>query len=163
MPAGDRVEELARRARAGSFEHRLAGDLMEAADEGARVAAVNDALADIEQALAEGERWPASAARIAAWGTMLIGVVAFLAQVGTSILAIAGIGGASTIASLGAMRWASQAARDRREAIDALVIALLGRPAPGGEREREGEGASSGSARRRIRSSLRRSGPASKR
>lgn len=134
-PTEERVRELAKRAPRGGFEQDLAGALLSAEreGEGARVAAVNEALSDVERALTERQKWPAAAARIAAWGTMLVGVASFLEGARAAIVAIAGIGGASAIACLGASRRAERAARERREAVDALITALLGRPPGFGE------------------------------
>jgi hypothetical protein len=134
-PAEDRVRELAKRAPRGGFEEQLAGALLSAEGEGerARVAAVNEALSEVERALSERQKWPAAAARIAAWGSMLVGVASFLEGARAPIVAIAGIGGASVIACLGASRRAERAARDRREAVDALITALLGRSLTSGE------------------------------
>lgn len=137
-PEGQRVLELSRSAPAWSFEASLATQLSCARTEEARVAAINEALAEVDISLTERARWPSSAVKIVLWGTMLISISAFLSRSvassapGTTtsapILAIVVIGGASAIACLSAGRRADRAARDRREAADALVTALVGRP-----------------------------------
>lgn len=134
LPPHARVEELARRAEAGSFEHRLAQNLLEEARaddkshaEKARIAAVNDALADIDHTLSAGAAWPGVAVRVCARSSLLLAVIAFVVErSASSILPLLLIGGAGSFACIALGRRSQREARERRAAIDALVSVLLG-------------------------------------
>lgn len=127
-PQGERVLELQRRAPTGGFEAELAADLLAAPNGDARVAAVNEAIADVEQSLTRGAVWPGSAARIAAWGSACVAAIHYLADgSGAALIVVGVIGAASVMACVGVGRRASAIARERREAVDALMTALFGR------------------------------------
>jgi hypothetical protein len=130
LPLPSRAEELARRARPESWERSLAQSLLEAPDEKSRVAAANDALADMDNTLSAGASWPGAAVRVCARASLLLAIIAFLTQRSTSgilpILAILAIGGAGTLACISIGRRSVREARERREAIDALIATLLG-------------------------------------
>lgn len=121
-----RAEELARRTPPESWEHRLAQSLFEAQTPNARVAAANDALAEIALTLSAGASWPGTAHRICVRGTLLIGLIVFLAQRSAeNIVPLLAIGGVGGFACLAIGRLARREAKERREAIDALVAALV--------------------------------------
>ncbi len=123
---GDRVAELSRRAPAASWEHRLAEELAEASGDAARVAAVNDALADLDLALEQGAGWPSAALRLSAFGGLLLAAVAYLLGRTDLIVAVIGIAAVGAVASADAGRRAKQLARKKREGIDALIAAVVG-------------------------------------
>jgi hypothetical protein len=127
LPAHDRPRELARRALPNTWEHRLAEDLLQAPTDAARIAAANDALADMELTLAATASWPRAAVRICAFGTMLLAVIAFLLQRSAEpLLVLLAIGAAAAFACAGIDRKAKGAAREKRESIDALITTLMG-------------------------------------
>jgi hypothetical protein len=129
IPLAGRLEELARRAPPGTWEHRLTTDLLDAPTDEARVAAANEALADMDVALASSAGWPRAAVRICARVTLLLAVVAFLVERSNHILLILlAAGGAGVIACAAAGRRARRLAAEQRAAIDGLVAALLGAP-----------------------------------
>jgi len=130
LPLPSRAEELARRARPESWEHQFAQAVLEASGDQARIAAANDALADMDNTLSAGASWPGAAVRVCARASLLLAIIAFLTQRSTSgilpILAILAIGGAGTLACISIGRRSVREARERREAIDALIATLLG-------------------------------------
>lgn len=154
-PQGDRALELQRRAPPGGFEAHLAAELLAAPTGDDRVAAVNEALADVEHSLSEGARWPGAAVRIAAWGTTCIAALDYLAGGGgESIAIVAALGAASVIVCVSVERRATQITRERREAVDDLMTALFGRPPPATRARGEaGQGDPSGGSARVARRS----------
>lgn len=132
MPIRERPAELLKRTAPGSFAHTLAIEIVGSAGEAGIVTAVNEALDTLEWELTEWKKWPAAAARIVAWATVLDASVAFIEhpRADVALVAILAIGGASTVACISAMRRAEASAAERRKAADRLVTALLGRPAP---------------------------------
>jgi hypothetical protein len=125
VPAEVRAAELARRAPPESWEGRLGVELGEAATDAARVAAVNDALADVARELEAGAGWPAAAVRLAAFGGLLLIALGLLAHAGAvAVTLAAGIGAGGAIVAALAGRRAGSLARAEREAVDALVDAL---------------------------------------
>jgi hypothetical protein len=132
LPEGERLPALSRRSRPGSFEHRVASEALAAPGDQARIAIVNDALADVEHTLRVGAAWPGAAIRIALFGATLLGVVAYLkADEIRWALAIVGIGGAAALACVEAKRAARRGAEAQRRAIDALVAVAFGALAEG--------------------------------
>jgi len=131
LPLPSRAEELARRARPESWEHQFAQAVLEASGDQARIAAANDALADMEITLSAGASWPGTAVRVCARIVLFLAVLAFLVQRSTDgILAVLVIGGAGVVACAAIGRRSRLEARERREAVDALVAAVLGPLAP---------------------------------
>jgi Flp pilus assembly protein TadB len=126
LPQEKRAPELLRRSVAGSWEHSLATEIAAAAGDQARIAAVNEAVARIEQRLDEGAGWPLDAVRIAALSTLLLAVVALLIPRREVIVPILAVGLAGALAALAAKRRARREAKAQREAIDALVAAVAG-------------------------------------
>jgi len=131
LPDAERLPALARRAPPASWEQRLAADLLEAPTAAAKIAAVNDALADIDHTFRAGAAWPSGAIRIALFGGMLLGVTAWLAaQHLTGALGIVAASALSAAVSFEAKRSAERRVVAQRRAIDDLVTALVGRLAP---------------------------------
>lgn len=130
LPLPSRAEELARRAQPESWEHGLAQSLLEASsgdddDYKTRVAAANDALAEMDNTLRVGASWPGGAVRVCARSSLLLAVIAFIIErSATAILPLLIIGGAGSFACIIIGRRSQREARERREAIDALVNAL---------------------------------------
>ena len=131
LPFPSRAQELARRARPGTWEHHLAESLLETSSDEARVAAANDALADMDLTLSAGASWPGGAVRVCARSSLLLAVIAFIVQRSAdSILGILIVGGAGSLACIAIGRRSQREARERREAIDALITSVLGPLAP---------------------------------
>ncbi|WP_437955416.1 hypothetical protein WME76_28365 [Sorangium sp. So ce119] len=127
LPVDARLAELARRSPPGSWERRLADELLSAAGPRARVATANDLLVEIEQRLDVAAGWPRAAARLSALVALLLATLSYLAQVGPSVIVfVLGAGAAGAIASAAAGRAGRAAAARKREAIDALVDVVLG-------------------------------------
>lgn len=127
LPDDQRAPELARRAAAGSWEHSLATELVDAAGDQARIAAVNDAVAQLELRLGERAGWPSAALRISALSALLLAVIAQLVHRTDAVLPVLAIGGVGVVAALDAKRRALRGAKAQREAIDALVAAVAGK------------------------------------
>lgn len=131
VPDAERLDELGRRARPQSWEHRLVGDLREAPTAAAKIAAVNDALAEVEHTFRAGAGWPSGGIRIALFGGMLLGVSAWLAARDISYaLGIVAIGAVSAGACFEAKRSAERRVTAQRRAIDDLVAIAVGRLVP---------------------------------
>src|SRR5262249_15632268 len=77
--AGQRIARFVELAPPGGWEAILAKELADAADERTRIAAANDAIADVELGLVASAAWPASALRIALFAGLLLAAVAFIA------------------------------------------------------------------------------------
>lgn len=127
LPDDQRAPELARRAAAGSWEHSLATELVEAAGDQARIAAVNDAVAQLELRLGERAGWPSAALRISVLSALLLAIIAKINHRQDLILAVLVIGGVGVVIALEAKRRALHGAKAQREAIDALVAAVAGK------------------------------------
>lgn len=126
LPEPDRPAELLSRAPEGTWEHRLAAEVLDAAPGAARVAAANDVLLDLDHEIDLGKTWSTSGVRIAIAGTGLLGLAAYLARGG--VIALTGallIGFAGAAASYWSGERGKERASVRREAFDALVTALL--------------------------------------
>jgi hypothetical protein len=127
LPEAERLAALCRQSRPGSFERRVASAVFAAPSDRAKIGAVNDALADVEHTLRVGAGWPSAGIRIALFGAMLLGVVAYLMAYEVRwALAIVGIGGVAALACVEAKRAAERSAEAQRTAIDALVSVALG-------------------------------------
>jgi hypothetical protein len=127
LPEDERIVTLARLAGALRWEGRLAADVLAASDERAKIAAVNDALAEVEHALHVGEAWPAASLRIALFGTTLLGIVAYLgARALLLALAIVGVGASAALACVEAGRALRRHAAAERQAVDALIAVAFG-------------------------------------
>lgn len=126
LPVDERPAELQRRAGEGTWEHRLAGEVLEAPAGPARVAAANDVLFDLDHEIDVGKTWATAATRLAVAGTGLLGLGAYLLHGG--VLALAGsllIGFAGAGVCFFSGERGRERASSRREAFDALVSALL--------------------------------------
>jgi Flp pilus assembly protein TadB len=134
LPGEARLPELARRSPAESWERRLALALMDAADLRAKVAAANDLLAEVEQQLDLGAGWPPAAVRLSALGALLLATLSLLARAGlVTIIVVLSAGTLGALVSAAVGRAGRAAAERQREAIDALLDAVLG-PIDVGER-----------------------------
>jgi hypothetical protein len=127
LPATSRASELERRAIPGSFEHVIATELQHAPDDAAKIAAINDALLDVEHALRQGASWPRAGIRIALAGGLLLGLSAWLAtgNVRAAVIFVA-IGGASALLCVEAGRSAARHTAAQRADIDALIGVVAG-------------------------------------
>lgn len=126
LPVDERPAELHRRAAPETWEHRLASEVLEAPAGGARVAAANEVLLDLDHEIDVGKTWATAAVRLAIAGTGLLGLGAYLLKGG--VIALAGtllIGFAGSAACFMAGERGKDRASVRREAFDALVSALL--------------------------------------
>ena len=134
-----RAGELERRAPAGGFEHTIAAALRDAPDDAAKIAAVNDALLDVEHALRQGAGWPRAGIRIALSSGLLLGLITWLAtgNLHAAVILVA-VGAASALLCVEAGRSAARHAEAQRSDIDALITVLVGALAdqgpPPGER-----------------------------
>ena len=110
----------------GTWEHRLAREVLDAPAGSARIAAANDVLLDLNHEIDLGKSWSTAGVRIAIAGTGLLGLGAYLVRGGP--VALAGallIGFAGALASFWAGERGKERASVRREAFDGLVSALL--------------------------------------
>ena len=142
LPDADRPAALERAAQPGTWEADLARALANATDEAPRIAAVNEAVAELGLRLDERAGWPSAAVRLSAFGTMLLAVVAVIAQRVDLVLPLVGIGGAGVLVCAELARRSRAEAVRRKKAVDALVGAVLPlSPSPGpgtGRRVRSG-------------------------
>lgn len=126
LPVEDRPGELLRIAAAGTWEHRLASEILDAPPGAARVAAANDVLFELDHEIDVGKSWATAGVRIAVAGTGVIGLAAYLLHGGP--IGLAGallIGFVGAVISFTAGERGKERAASRREAFDALVSALL--------------------------------------
>lgn len=126
LPVDERPAELMRRAGEETWERRLAQEVLDVPAGAARVAAANDVLFDLDHEIDVGKTWATSAVRIALAGTCLLGLGAYLLHGGPIALAgalIVGFAGAGVSFFMGER--GKERASTRREAFDALVMALL--------------------------------------
>lgn len=127
LPEVERLTALARLAGPSHWAGRLAVEVLEANDERVKIAAANDALAEVEHALRSGEAWPATSLRITLFGSTLLGIVAYLAMRAPLLaLGILGVGAAAALACSEAGRALRRLAVAERQAVDALVSVALG-------------------------------------
>lgn len=127
LPEIERLTALARLAGPSHWAGRLAAEVLEANDERAKIAAANDALAEVEHALRLGEAWPATSLRITLFGSTLFGIIAYLAlRAPLFALAILGVGAAAALACSEAGRALRRLAVAERQAVDVLVSVALG-------------------------------------
>jgi Flp pilus assembly protein TadB len=141
VPEESREAELERRATPGSFEHLLATELRSAADDAAKIVAVNDALLDVEHTLRQGASWARAGIRISLAGNFLLALCAWLAtETFRAPLILVAVGGASALLCLEAGRSATRHIARQRADIDELITVVIGRLAdqapPQGERRR---------------------------
>jgi hypothetical protein len=170
VPAAERVAEIQRRARPGSWEHGLASELLAAPGEEAKVAALNLALADADHAMTRTARWPLTALRIALLGAGVLGFSAYIedpAQLEWALATVA-VGGVAAVACVEARRSGERALVRQRRGIDALVAVALSLPEgppegprggadPGEGRPRASRGGPAPRGRVRSRGTFRRS------
>lgn len=126
LPLDERAPELLRKAPEGTWESRLAHEVVDAPPGAARVAAANDVLFDLDHEIDVGKTWATSCVRIAIAGTGALGIGAYLVHGGA--IALAGallIGFAGAAVSFWSGERGKERASQRREAFDALVSALL--------------------------------------
>ena len=149
-----RVSELERRAPAGSFEHAIATALRDAPDDAAKIAAVNDALLDVEHTLRQGVGWPRAGIRIALSSGLLLGLTAWLAtgNLRAAVILVA-VGGASALLCVEAGRSAARYTAAQRSDIDALITVLVGNLADQAPPQAERRGVPGRHPSRRRRSS----------
>ncbi len=144
VPQDARLRELAEKAPSQSWERRMAHEALDARGPAATVAAVNDALSELDHALLSGATWPAASIRIAAFSAALIAIIAYLWTYEFRwMLVILTVGAASALLSFEAKRIARRAAAAQRAAVDALIsvvfgslVATPGEPLPGPRRRR---------------------------
>lgn len=118
-----RLDELARRSEPGGWAGQLAHELLELEAPAARVAHVNEVLAELEHRLCEGSAWPAAALRIAVAGAFLSCAIAVaVGRIDTSLVAVA-VGAVGALGSLECGRRAQRLASAQRAAVDAVVEA----------------------------------------
>jgi hypothetical protein len=118
-----RLDELARRSEPGGWAGQLAHELLELEAPEARVARVNEVLAELEHRLCEGSAWPAAALRIAVAGAFLSCVVAVaVGRLDASLAAVA-VGAVGALGSLECGRRARLLASTQRTVVDAVVEA----------------------------------------
>lgn len=154
VPEESRPSELERRAAPGSFEHTIATELHNAPDDAARIAAVNDALLDVEHTLRQGAGWPRAGIRISLAGGLLLGLSAWLAtgNIRAAVILVAA-GGASALLCIEAGRSAARHIEAQRADIDALITVVIGRLADQAAPQGERRGAPGRRPTRRRRSS----------
>jgi hypothetical protein len=128
LPPSERLGELLRRARPGSWEHELAAEALSAPGEAARVSAMNLALAEVEHVLTRGAGWPGTGLRIALLGASLCAFAAYFAEGGRIqwSLSILGVGAVAALACVEAGRISARNAMRQRRAIDDLVAVAFG-------------------------------------
>ncbi|WP_156339126.1 hypothetical protein [Chondromyces crocatus] len=127
MPEKERLAVLSREAAPGSFEGRLARALMDVSGAGARVAIVNELLAEVGHETELGSAWSQTASRLAALGGLLLATSAYLMGAPPrTVVVVLGTGAASAVwaAALGSR--ARVEAVKQREIVDALVSAVMG-------------------------------------
>ena len=125
-PRDDRIAELVRLAPPSSWPHRVAAEMLQASSDLARIAALNEVLAELEHDLVRVASWPAAAVRVALLGSVLPAVAAYFAgeQGAVPVLLALGLTGAVFAAEAG--RRAKHRASAARTAVDALAHALAG-------------------------------------
>lgn len=126
LPVDERPAELSRRAQEGTWEHRLAQEVLSAPPGAPRVAAANDVLFDLDHELDVGKTWATAAIRIALAGTGALGIAGYI--VTGQALALGGallIGFCAAGVCYFSRERGEERASARREAFDALSSALL--------------------------------------
>lgn len=109
-----------------AWRQALEEELAAAPDDRGRVAAVNDALREVEHDLDARQRLPGAAAALTAAGCFLALVGGALHRPGMELLGCVGVAVAGVTACLAARRSGQRRARAVRAAIDAEVEALVG-------------------------------------
>jgi len=130
-----RLALLRARSPAGTWLRDLAEALLATPDEDTRVAALNDALIDLDHALRQGAAWPRSGLRLALASAGLCSVLAFVLGATSIVPWLLGLGGIAAIVCARADRRARALADAQRRDVDALVLLLAG-PLPPSPRPR---------------------------
>jgi hypothetical protein len=129
------MKALAARAPPGSLEHRLAREVSQAGDAEAQVAALNDVLLEVDHVLEASAGWPRAGTRIAAYGGMLLVLIAVISRASPvvyfTLLAFALI---AALASAAVGARARDLGRAQRKDLDALIDAAYGRLPKGAPR-----------------------------
>lgn len=154
MPEEARPAALEGRAPPGSWEHGVATELLHASDAAAKIAAVNDALLEVEHALRQGATWPQAGIRIALASGLMLGLTAWLAtgNLRAAVILVAA-GGISALLCVEAGRSAKRHAEAQRNDIDALITVVMGQLADQAPRPGERRGLAERRPSRRRRSS----------
>ncbi|EYF08939.1 hypothetical protein [Chondromyces apiculatus] len=127
LPREERLVALSQCAPRGSFAHRFALTVMEVRGDDARIAAVNELLAEAARVLDVGAAWSAVGTRLGALGGLLLATLMYLVG-GPPAMIAAVLGLAATGAILAATLGASaraEAERQRRS-LDDLVAVVMG-------------------------------------
>lgn len=125
-PRDARLSALVARSAPGTFAHRLGSEALGAPNDRARVAFVNELLADVDHALSSRSAWPKAAVRIAVLSGLLLASIAILANVDMSwAIAVASVCAAAGIGCAAAERAVVKRVEDRKRAVDVLVSVVL--------------------------------------
>lgn len=129
-PREERLQALLDRTQPGTFEHKLAAEALAAPNEDARVAAVNDALSEIDHALVSRAKWPSTSLRLALCGAGLAMLLAYIVEPSVLQWPLACLvaGAAAALTCFQAGRTSEQLVASQRRAIDALVSTVLALP-----------------------------------
>jgi hypothetical protein len=132
VPPEARLDELSRRSKTGSFPRAVADCGRLGSEDGARVAALNLALAELDHEMQRGATWPKAAIRLALLAAALLALVSYLVtHLFDWPLAIALLGGIGAASCAQAERVARRHVDAQRAAADELVSVLFGRaPTP---------------------------------
>ena len=130
-PKETRLEKLASRGEADTFEAKLAASLEGIEDDAGKVTATNEALGDLALLLEARARWSPAAIRIVLFGGFLLAVLALIKWAIVEACIVMGIGalGVAIAAWIGSR--ARDVEREQRKLADAFVEALV----PGAPRE----------------------------
>src|SRR5262249_14222365 len=123
-PPEERGARLASAAKPGSYETRISAAFNEAQSAEERTFSVSDALADIDRDIDERSGWPAAAARLGAFGAMLIAGLAYLASGRWAMLLAGAAALPGIVVPIAVARRAKSDADTLRRDLDALVDAL---------------------------------------
>lgn len=138
-PEHARLAELVSAVSAESWARSWAEALLDEPDPFRRATLTDFALADLERDLEARSKWPASAARLAGLGGLLLAVLAFLTGLAPAFVGAPLVAGALALGlALSAGRRSAELAARERARADALVDALeaLFAASPASEAER---------------------------
>lgn len=110
----------------GGWEHRLLDELAAAPSDAAKVAAINEHLADVNHQLRSRADWPATAIRIVLLGSCAVCVVGFALGARLELAVVAAIGLISAGACGLASKHGDTLATRQRDRIDNLIRAMSG-------------------------------------